>query len=254
MFFWLSKTFDIFTSPPFLVLVLALLAARNARRGNARGAWRFAIAGGVLLYGLSVPLLADPLLTYTEENDGHPYDPRASYDAVIVLGGFLGRDLDYGYALSEPGERLLRGFEAFRSGKTSLVILSGGGFGDEVEADLMAKLLTEWGVPRDRLLLDRDSLNTRENALGVQRIVERHGLRRLLLVTSAFHMQRALDCFRALGLEPDVLPCDFQAPGTAGWFWTLAPRAGTLAVSEIALRELLGRLVYRGMGYAKPGA
>ena len=61
-------------------------------------------------------------------------------------------------------------------------------------------------------------------------------------------MPRALGCFEQAGLHPDVLPVDYRAgEGGVGW----VPRAGSLAVSSAALRELAGRAVYRMMGYSR---
>jgi uncharacterized SAM-binding protein YcdF (DUF218 family) len=74
----------------------------------------------------------------------------------------------------------------------------------------------------------------------------------LLLVTSAAHMARAAGCFRAVGLTPDTLPVDQRALPPAWDAWSPLPRAVHLAQSELALRELAGRLVYRLRGYSVP--
>lgn len=252
MFYWLSKTLDIIVSPVFIALMLASLAAHFAGRSQARRAWLSGLAGAAVLYLLSAPLVAHPLFKYVERHDGREFREEQKYDAVIVLGGFVGTDESGRLALSEAADRLLRGYELLHSGQARFGIIAAGGRGEPVEADLAAYLLTQWGVPKEKLFLGRTSLNTRQNALEIRQIVREHKLKRLVLVTTAFHMQRALGCLRAVGLEPDVLPCDDQAPGAARLFDWFAPRAGILARSEIALRELLGRATYRVMGYTKP--
>ena len=118
-----------------------------------------------------------------------------------------------------------RGHELLHSGQARLGLIAAGGEGDWVEADSIAYVLTQMGIEKERLLLERSSLNTRQNALGAKQIVREKRLKRLVLVTSAFHMERALQCFRAVGLEPDALPCDEQAPGAGSLFQLLAPRA-----------------------------
>jgi uncharacterized SAM-binding protein YcdF (DUF218 family) len=72
----------------------------------------------------------------------------------------------------------------------------------------------------------------------------------VLVVTSAFHVPRAAGCFRAAGVEADFLPVDYRIrdPGE-DQHWL--PRAEYLTQTSRALRELLGRLVYRVLGYTK---
>jgi uncharacterized SAM-binding protein YcdF (DUF218 family) len=252
VFFWLSKTADILVSPLFVSLLLALAAAFFARRSQARRAWQCGMAAFSLLYVLGSPFVAGHLLTYVEQYDGTDFRPTEKYDAVIVLGGFAGWDADGRPALSEGGERLLRGYELLSSTQARLgIIAAGGASPPPVEADVAADLLVQWGIERQRLLLGRTSINTHQNALEIKDIVQRNKLRRLLLVTSAFHMERALECMRAVGLEPHVLACDYHGYTGVRLFDVFAPRGSSLSESELALRELFGRLVYRVMGYAK---
>jgi len=98
-------------------------------------------------------------------------------------------------------------------------------------------------------VLESRSRNTRENALESAPIIAAHGWKRVLLLTSAWHAPRALGCFHAVGLSPDLLPVDHRS-GRGGTFVWL-PRAGALAGSTDALREMAGGLVYRTMGYAR---
>jgi uncharacterized SAM-binding protein YcdF (DUF218 family) len=149
-------------------------------------------------------------------------------------------------------ERLLRGFELLRAGTVDHVLISGGppgpGPGQGSEAALLAGKLRAWGVPAGQIVLEEQSLNTRENATETARIVASRGWSRLLLVTSAVHMERALGCFRKVGLRPDALPVDFRGGESESWL----PRAGPLRDSTAALRELAGRVVYRWLGYSTP--
>jgi uncharacterized SAM-binding protein YcdF (DUF218 family) len=112
----------------------------------------------------------------------------------------------------------------------------------------MRDQLVSWGIDESRLVVEPKAMNTRQNALFTREIVEQRGYRSLLLITSAFHMLRARECFHAVGLEVDTLPTDFRSrPKLA-----LMPRATHLGNSELAIREMLGRVVYRTVGYAEP--
>jgi uncharacterized SAM-binding protein YcdF (DUF218 family) len=78
----------------------------------------------------------------------------------------------------------------------------------------MATLLSELGVPRDAILLEPSSRNTYQNAVNTRAILEVQGIDRVLLVTSAFHMRRAVAAFQALdvsiGLDPNTVKCIFS--------------------------------------------
>ncbi len=129
------------------------------------------------------------------------------------------------------------------------LLLSAGGPdpSEPVEADWGATLWRRLGAPGDRIVLERESRNTRENATESARIVRERGWKSLVLVTSAMHMPRAAATFRKAGLEVDLLPVD-RRYGSKDGSWL--PRAESLERSSWALRELAGRLVYRAAGYA----
>jgi uncharacterized SAM-binding protein YcdF (DUF218 family) len=106
-------------------------------------------------------------------------------------------------------------------------------------------------VPPEKIVVEGRSRNTRENAEYSAEVVRAHGWKRLVLVTSAAHMQRALACFHAVGLTPDTLPVDFQAPPRHTYVTGWIPRARALNRSDETLRELAGRVIYRLLGYAR---
>ena len=132
------------------------------------------------------------------------------------------------------------------------MIVSGGPLLPDLptEAVLLQRQLISWGISADRIVLEAHSKNTRENAVETASVAAAHHFSSLLVVTSAFHMQRAQGCFVAAGLPVDVLPVDYRIrrlERESGWL----PRAELLADSTRALRELSGRLVYRVLGYSK---
>jgi uncharacterized SAM-binding protein YcdF (DUF218 family) len=98
-------------------------------------------------------------------------------------------------------------------------------------------------------------VNTAEEAVAIRRLLEPSNAAsapptRILLVTSAFHMRRSQRLFERQGFEVEPFPVDFQARGAwAGPLWRdptqWFPSAAALGGSSSALRELLGRLIYR---------
>jgi uncharacterized SAM-binding protein YcdF (DUF218 family) len=115
---------------------------------------------------------------------------------------------------------------------------------------VVAKQLEDWGIAHDRIVVEDRALNTRDNAVESARIVRERGWRDVLIVTSAHHMPRALECFNAVGLPVDTMPVDFRSYDASGVSSTWMPRSGALNQSTSAIRELVGRVVYRVQGYA----
>jgi uncharacterized SAM-binding protein YcdF (DUF218 family) len=254
VFFVLSKILDWLLAPfswALLLLVLALVSRARPRR---------ALVATVLALAVLLVFAVEPvqhaLNRWAEDGAPRTYRPDAVYDAVVVLGGMV--DLP---AMHRSGEvelddhvdRVLTAYELVRSGRARNVLVSGGNAdlrpGEPAEADVLAGVLSRWGVPASQIVVEAKSLNTRENAIESARLAAAHGWRSLLLVTSAAHMPRALGCFRAVGLSPDTLPVDHRAVKGLGSGWL--PRAQVLSRSTDVLRELAGRLVYRAVGYAR---
>lgn len=254
MFLVLSKTFDWILSP--LSWAIVLIALGLVVRGRPRWAAGFSLAALGILVVFSSGAVANALVGWTERGARSTLRPGVTYDAVIVLGG--GVDPDATRESGQPEynaapERILRGFEVLRAGGARNVILSAGTLDpspDAVpEAVILQNQLELWGIEAARIIPESASRNTRENALETAKIVQARGFKTLLLITSAAHMPRALGCFHAVGLHPDVMPVDFRhIPKANG----IAPRGPCLAASIEALHELAGRIVYRVAGYSAP--
>ena len=252
----LSRLFVLLLSPLSwtLLLALAALVLRGRRPGSSLA---LALCAALVLTAFSLDAVADRLCRSLERDAPRSYQPSPPYDVVVILGGAIDSasaratgELE----LNEAGDRLTRGFEVWRAGAARNVLVSGGIVspepGEVPEADLFAAALVRWGVPKDQVFSEPSSRNTRENAVESAKVVAARRWKRVLLVTSAAHMQRALGCFRKAGLVPDTLPVDYRGGDGRGAEWL--PRAGSLSKSTDALRELSGRLVYRVLGYVDP--
>jgi uncharacterized SAM-binding protein YcdF (DUF218 family) len=254
VFLWLSKLLEWFVTPLAWSLLLGLAAVLLRRR--ARAAWALGAAAVAVLLAFSHPAVADAIQRSAERGARSTFRPDVVYDAVIVLGGLVDNDATRASGnaeLTEAADRIVRGFEIIRSGHARNVIVSAGVVdpvpGDVPEADLLAAMLARWGVPPGQIVAEAASRNTRENAIEIGRIAAARGWRSLLLVTSAAHVPRALGCFRAVGLEPDVLPVDHRAGDGRGSSWF--PQAAALVKSTRAIHELAGRLAYHLAGYTR---
>jgi uncharacterized SAM-binding protein YcdF (DUF218 family) len=252
VFLALSKTLDLAVAPLTWALALLLGAALFHRR--PRAPWLFGLAAAAVLVAFALAPVANRIQRLAEAGAERTFRDGVVYDAAIVLSGQVDADasrVSGETELQDSVDRVLRGLELWRAGRVRRLILSGGPGtavpGDPSEAERLRDALVRWGVPAAAIVVDPQSRNTRENAIASARIVSEHRFRSIVLVTSAAHVPRALGCFRAVGLHPDVLPVDRRA-GAGG---SLLPRASALAQSTAALRELAGRIAYRIAGYTR---
>lgn len=254
MFFFLSKTLDALLSPltwALLAFVVALVLSSKRRRA----ALVCGLGGILILLVFSSQLVSDLLWRALEAPARTTQRRELQYDAAIVLSGMVDDNATEVYgepSYNDNVERLLAAFQLLREGRVKNVLLSGGsGRFDRsgpVEADVLAQQLRTWGIDPARIVEERLSRNTRENAAESAKVVKQQGWSSLLLITSAYHLPRALACFEQAGLQVDTLAVDRRTGKRSN---SMFPRAGALASSTAALRELVGRLVYRLVGYAR---
>jgi uncharacterized SAM-binding protein YcdF (DUF218 family) len=116
------------------------------------------------------------------------------------------------------------------------------------ESELMADGLVRLGVPRERIVLESRSRNTREQAANSAGVLKRRATKRFVLVTDSDHMPRALASFRAQGLEPvpSVAPLKYTTP--PGLLNRLRPALGAYRLSDHACYEHFARFYYWGRG------
>ena len=249
MFYFLSKILDLLLAPLTwaLLLVAGSLLLRRRPLGAALG-----LLGLLVLLVFSMEPVANELTRFAEEGVQSTVRSDQVYDAVIVLGGAIDPAASKASGEAElgpAGDRVVAGYELWRSGKARNILVAAGG--DEPgmlpEADWAARLYRKLGVPEDRIVLERESRNTRENAENAARIVRERGWKSLVLVTSVMHMPRAAATFRRSGLAVDLLAVDRRWGPKELVFW---PRVDSLERSSAALRELAGRLVYRMARYS----
>lgn len=263
LFFVLSKLLDSVLSPLTWGLVLFALAIpwRTPRHPSSIGRRRaFGIAGLLVLLVFALEPVSNAILYRLEHATVSTYRPDVTYDAVILLGGVSDERVvhDTGeLSLNESAERLTVTHRLLRDGHARHAIVSGAAMTpalvDSGEARVLVRQLEEWGVESSRLLLEEKARNTRENAVYSREIALAHGFTKILVVTSAFHMRRAVECFEAVGMDVDTLSADYRAhSGTIPGSSSLVPRSSFLADSTTAVREFMGLYIYRLQGYAKP--
>jgi uncharacterized SAM-binding protein YcdF (DUF218 family) len=240
---WILKTFFsrfLFPLPLSLELVLAglilLWFTWRQRAGKA-----LVTTGTVLLMVFSNNLFSNALLRPLEHRYPHmvivhtgPAAPDLTY--ITVLGGSTNDDPDVSATSHISPDMMARLIEAVllqRELPGSKLILSGG----SESAEGMAKLAMALGVRAEDILQVSGPRDTEEESQTIAPIV---GLHRLILVTSASHMPRAMGFFRKRGLHPMAAPTDYLAPHQKGESRYFFPDGYCLFKSQVAVYEYLG--------------
>ncbi|TCS70462.1 uncharacterized SAM-binding protein YcdF (DUF218 family) [Sulfuritortus calidifontis] len=228
--------------PPLNLLLLAAagfwLARRRPRLG--RGLMLAAFAG---LWLLATPWVGDRLLAALQT----PYQPIRGdeAEAIVILGG--GSDPAPEYGGDRPSqatlERLRYGAHLARQTGKPLLVTGGAPKGGRPEAGIMAEALAaDFGLPG--AWVEGRSRNTRENAEYSAELLEKAGIRRIYLVSQAWHLPRAVPVFERAGLT--VVPA---GTGYAGLELStpldFLPDIRGLKNSYIALHEAIGLVWYR---------
>ncbi|MCX5786878.1 MAG: YdcF family protein [Elusimicrobia bacterium] len=243
--FFIKKLITPFLLPPgIFVVAVAVLGVAQFKR-TRRAAWAcFALAG--LMWLCSSAPFEDLCFAGLENAYTVPTDLKA--DAVVVLGGGI---YDNSPAVS-TGERLLpsslarmsAAAEVYRKTHLPLLVSGGAPFSSGSEAAADKLYLVESGVPPGAVFTEESSRDTRENALFSKKICDEKGYKKILLLTSAYHMRRAVFLFKKAGFAQIVpLPVARQSrQGRKYHFNDYLPGSGKPAK---ALNEWFGLVFYR---------
>ena len=256
MFYTASKVLWFLATPSNLLPALGLLGVLLMLTSFRRTGLAFGLVGtlGVLAAGLSP--LATWIILPLEERFPAFRDDGLAVDGVIVLGGAVEAEetLKRGQlTVNEAGERVIALGDLARRYPAAKIVFSGGGgtllFDEPAESAALVRFAATLGIDPGRLILEERSRTTRENALfSLPLAVPKTG-ERWLLVTSAWHMPRAVGTFRRSGFPVTAYPVDYRTPGASDARRPFAFAANGLRRLDIAVKEWLGLLAYRLAGY-----
>lgn len=243
---------DAIADPLVWTVLLLLGGGLWALRRRARRLAGTLLFGGLLLAALGSGPGARALLSPLE--DLYPAllsPPAVEVDWIAVLAGgegwAPGRPITSDLSTSSAA-RLLEAVRVWRMLDETPKILFVGGIGRpgrRAEAPLVGQAALALGVPEDAIDWEAASRNTHENALAIANLI---GEEPVILVTSAFHMPRAMAACRAAGLSPVPAPCGHRAPKQLSPY-DYIPASEYLWDSALAIREYLALLYYRLRGW-----
>ncbi len=251
---WLASPLGVFTVGLAAAwLARALPAGRTARLrrlGRALG-----VLGTVQLLAFSCYPVAELLLRPLEEHARQQAAaaPKGGYAVILVLGGVLQPPPQGSHddpELNQSVDRLWRAAHLYRQGLAPRILVSGGSHtGTDgrpllPEAEAMKQVLITLGVPAGAIDTEIRSQTTRGNVVESARLIGPG--QRVALVTSGFHMRRALTEARAAGIEAHAFPADFEIPaGGRPWFQQYLPNPDALRLATIVIKEWEGIFAQR---------
>lgn len=258
----MNKLLPIFAMPVFVGLVLTLLGLSLRRR------W-LGFLGVAVVWVAATPLVGNAALRWIEAGYQRNLEVDApEADLIVVLSG--GRHPAPGpHGVSEwnDPDRFFAGVALWEAGKAPTLVFTGGGStrpGMPTEGEILRDTALRLGVDPAAIVVTGRVATTIDEAEALACLVSEGAAgmpagfaaaRRVLLVTSAFHLPRATRAFERHGFEVVGFAVDFQSIEPSGWRATmLLPSSVSLRNTELAWREVIGRTVarLRGLGPA-PG-
>jgi uncharacterized SAM-binding protein YcdF (DUF218 family) len=247
--FLFAKLVNLLLNPALWVLII-LIVAWLSRNPYRRRRW-LAAGLGVFLF-FSNPYIIQRLI------QAYQWPPKAmekgeQYEAGILLGGMMGYDPAAGDAFfNGSSDRFIQTLKLYKQGHIRKIIVSGGNAmrpnSSFREADYLAGNLLAMGVPAADIWRDRDARNTVENAQYAHRILDSMGIRTpVVVVTSSWHMPRAVKIFEAEGLAVRPYPANYIAPPSNRRFGLnhLLPSGDAMGHWNLYLKEWVGQLAIR---------
>ncbi|KQT83534.1 YdcF family protein [Aurantimonas sp. Leaf443] len=254
MFFVLSKIGWYLLQPLAVVLALLVLSAVLSRLAWRRTA-RVAFWSATLFLALAALSPAGLLMMAFLENRVPPAVLPQEAAGIVVLGG--GFDTRVARTrgvpeLNEAADRLTAGLALARRYPQARVLFSGGVAAlleeDMPETEAARRLYADLGLEPSRLLLEDRARNTYENAVEAKALAAPRPGETWLLVTSAYHMPRAVGCFRVAGFDVLPVPVDYRTPAGAAVYRPSSTTTRNLEKVHFALREFIGLATYYATG------
>ncbi len=207
------------------------------------------IAIGVL-YILSTPIFSNNFFKLVEGSEYRkPISAIDSADAIVVLSGMLEINEvgDSTYVEWGDPDRFFGGITLFKAGKAQKLVFTGGKMPWDKAIKTEGAVLKEYaisnGIPSEKIFVTKDVENTADEAVAVKELISPS--KRIILVTSAYHMYRAQKLFEKQGFIVIPYKVDYKIKNNKVFtILDLFPSTDNLKTTETGIREIIGRLFY----------
>lgn len=244
--------------PPGFIWACLLLVSFLAFRKKAwlAGFTSFALAAFIWLIG------ATPFPAFALARLERPYDRvqpvnLPSGDVIVMLGGAIGfssRELLW-FGTGEGADRILTTVELVRQGRAKAIVLGGAKYlwNNQIRGDneLVAAWMRAWRLPVGEVHLLPICRDTHDEAVHAAELIRQRGWKRVILVSSAYHLNRGAAAFRKAGVDVTPVGCDYLgiAALDSTQRWSLVPRYNGIQLFQTWLHEELGSIWYWWRGW-----
>lgn len=240
---YLHKLLPLFIMPIVVFLGLILIC-------NYKGYKKLIYLFSILFYIISTPIFSNFIMKIVEgEYKYQKLENLDKVDAIVILGGMLKiYEFENNYTVEwQDPDRFFKGIELYNSFKSDKIVFTGGKSPFNMtavsEGSVLKNYALKYGVLEQDIIVTKEVLNTYDESLAVSEVLGEN--KTVILVTSAFHMKRAKLLFEQQGVKIIPYKVDFKTSiNSRLYFIDFIPNSLALKKTEIALRELLGRLYY----------
>jgi uncharacterized SAM-binding protein YcdF (DUF218 family) len=232
--------------PPLNLLLLSL-AGLLLWRIRPRAARILLSSAFILLWLFSTPFLAESMLHTLEGPPLVLNHNSSTADAIVVLGGgtYFNAPEYAGDTVSTSSLLRLRyAAKLYRDSKKPILLTGGKPLGNSISEALLMKRVLEQEFNTPVTWIEEESDNTLESARYSYRVLRNSGVKRIYLVTHAWHMPRAAKVFKSAGFEVIAAPTAYTTRYNIDLL-AFIPSANALRDNQIYLHEIIGILWYR---------
>jgi uncharacterized SAM-binding protein YcdF (DUF218 family) len=203
-----------------------------------------------LLYIISTPIFSNNFFKLVEGNEYRkPISVIDSADAIVVLSGMLEINEvgDSTYIEWGDPDRFFGGIALFKAGKSQKLVFTGGKMpwdnAKKTEGDVLKEYAISNGILSKKIFVTKNVENTADEAVAVKELIS--SSKRIILVTSAYHMYRAKRLFEKQGFNVIPYKVDYKVERNKEMLiMDFLPDAESLKRTETGIREFMGRLIY----------
>ena len=240
---FLHKILPLFVMPIMIFILIILFS-------TFKGYKKLTYYSIILFYFISTPIFSSLIMKKVEGEYAYgKFENKDKVDAIVVLSGMMRiNEFENDYKIEwGDADRFFKGIELYNFNKSNIIVFTGGKSPYNKtkisEGDILKEYAIRFGVKEEDILITKEVLNTSDESYAVKDLIGNK--KTIILVTSAFHMSRAKSLFEKQGHIVIPYKVDFKTPPKLSWhFIDFIASSQGLKITEIALREILGRLYY----------
>jgi uncharacterized SAM-binding protein YcdF (DUF218 family) len=239
----LHKILPLFVLPIMLFIIVILI-------GLIKNYKKLIYVAVSVLYIISTPIFSNNFFKLVEGNEYRkPISTIDSANAIVVLSGMLeiNEAGDSTYVEWGDPDRFFGGIALFKAGKAQKLVFTGGKMpwdkSKKTEGEVLKEYAISNGIPTENILITKDVKNTADEAVAVKELISPS--KKIILVTSAYHMYRAKMLFQKEGFLVIPYKIDYKVNrNNATVIMDFLPNADGLNLTEMGIREIIGRIFY----------